>query len=272
MAQSYFVEIRYFETYYFATVVQNLIRRSSDYIRSLDEFFGDAAALRLIEPFQRFTPLHQFIEWALGQLFDEDAAEVAREPRDRRGDRRKLLVEQVLDFHGRPYESAFELDPAGASSAPAIGDQVEEFFLSEDFAWALSQCVEEVFYLLFSNRAFLREFNGFAASCVNALENPSLWGGDHDDLFKKPGVLNRAHVPGWASRAVMYRDHGTCVACLRDVSGLLSLESRMHLDHIVPLSWGGMNCVTNLQVLCSECNLKKSDVHSDTSSQYQRWF
>ena len=36
-------------------------------------------------------------------------------------------------------------------------------------------------------------------------------------------------------------------------------EVKLHIDHIFPISMGGSSRANNLQFLCSDCNLKKSD-------------
>jgi 5-methylcytosine-specific restriction endonuclease McrA len=41
---------------------------------------------------------------------------------------------------------------------------------------------------------------------------------------------------------------------------------------MIPLAEGGINDVTNLQLLCGECNLKKGDRCTGTSCRYERWF
>jgi 5-methylcytosine-specific restriction endonuclease McrA len=45
---------------------------------------------------------------------------------------------------------------------------------------------------------------------------------------------------------------GRCAACTKRLT-------KHHVDHIVPLSKGGSNYPTNLQLLCPPCNLSKKD-------------
>ena len=60
---------------------------------------------------------------------------------------------------------------------------------------------------------------------------------------------------------VMIRDNSTCQMCGKNVK---DDHIRVHIDHIVPLSWGGKTELDNLQVLCSNCNEgKKNYVESE---------
>ena len=48
----------------------------------------------------------------------------------------------------------------------------------------------------------------------------------------------------------------TCVQCgARKEDG-----ATLHVDHIIPVSRGGTDELDNLQTLCKECNLNKSDL------------
>lgn len=88
-----------------------------------------------------------------------------------------------------------------------------------------------------------------------------------------PGVKNRCNIPQWVRRAVKYRDKGKCVCCGKDLSGILDCEDEasVHYDHMVSLCSGGLNDVCNIQLLCGNCNLKKSD-DSFTSHRYKDWY
>ncbi|WP_218031488.1 HNH endonuclease [Paenibacillus kobensis] len=54
---------------------------------------------------------------------------------------------------------------------------------------------------------------------------------------------------------VLERDKGTCKLCGRAPADGVKL----HVDHIVPFSLGGLTVMDNLQTLCSECNIGKSN-------------
>lgn len=60
---------------------------------------------------------------------------------------------------------------------------------------------------------------------------------------------------------VLIRDNSTCQMCGKTVK---EDNIRVQIDHIVPLSWGGMTELSNLQTLCSDCNEgKKNYVESE---------
>lgn len=63
-----------------------------------------------------------------------------------------------------------------------------------------------------------------------------------------------------------------CVMCAVDLSGLLAIGSEENYDHIVPLANGGLNDVTNIQLLCRSCNARKHAGEATTGSRYEAWY
>lgn len=57
---------------------------------------------------------------------------------------------------------------------------------------------------------------------------------------------------------IMSRDGNRCLKC--------SSTKKLQLDHIVPVSKGGQNKLSNLQTLCNSCNSKKRDNFHDYRS------
>lgn len=57
---------------------------------------------------------------------------------------------------------------------------------------------------------------------------------------------------------VMVRDHFKCCKCGKSPATDPSVV--LHIDHIYPYSKGGETIMENLQTLCSDCNLGKSDL------------
>ena len=57
---------------------------------------------------------------------------------------------------------------------------------------------------------------------------------------------------------VLKRDNFKCCMCGRSPASTPGLE--LHIDHIIPYSKGGETVIDNLQTLCSDCNLGKSNL------------
>ena len=52
--------------------------------------------------------------------------------------------------------------------------------------------------------------------------------------------------------ALLEKQRGKCVYCS------VSIRSKYHADHIVPLARGGTNWITNIQLTCPKCNFRKN--------------
>lgn len=104
-------------------------------------------------------------------------------------------------------------------------------------------------------------------SWVNALEMFSMYVNDREaydklklkrELKRKTTNGRRRRKPGRHLRyEVLKRDNYTCKACGRSpaTNPGLGLEA----DHIVPYSKGGETIMDNLQTLCEDCNMGKSN-------------
>jgi 5-methylcytosine-specific restriction endonuclease McrA len=80
----------------------------------------------------------------------------------------------------------------------------------------------------------------------------------------KQWVERQDSWPTWAVKAVQARDRGHCAQCDSDL--YLGLTDNQDIDHIVPLAAGGTNNLSNLQLLCEPCNLKKGQQLIDVRS------
>lgn len=61
----------------------------------------------------------------------------------------------------------------------------------------------------------------------------------------------RISIPKAVKTYVLERDNYQCQSC-----GKKNSKSRLNIDQIIPLP-SGSNDISNLQVLCSQCNQKK---------------
>ena len=144
-----------------------------------------------------------------------------------------------------------------------------EWFLSQESEFELlwEKLTEETFHLLFANRAFLLNFNRAVASYLRE-GPPSI----SSEYLGSEGRIRRQSLPVWVRQAVFYRDHGRCVLCQVDLSGLLSTDRVDHFDHMVPLAEWGTNDPCNIQLLCGACNLRKAAGEPVTGNRYSAWW
>ena len=99
-----------------------------------------------------------------------------------------------------------------------------------------------------SNKTIIHKFQKQTFSfcsevCKNEFQN------NHPEVFYKG---HRRHsIPTDLRKIIWNRDEGKCVKC--------GSENNIHYDHIIPISKGGSTIKENLELLCQNCNLSKSD-------------
>lgn len=74
----------------------------------------------------------------------------------------------------------------------------------------------------------------------------------------------RIFIPPEVKKYVFERNQYQCQSC-----GKTNLQIELQIDHIIPLARGGSNDISNLQTLCSKCNLQKKD---RLDRRFQRYF
>ena len=72
--------------------------------------------------------------------------------------------------------------------------------------------------------------------------------------LEKNGKPKRDPIPGVLRHEVFQRDGYRCQEC-----GATNLEISLEVDHIIPVSQGGTDELSNLQTLCIICNRAKGN-------------
>lgn len=161
----------------------------------------------------------------------------------------KGYPENLLKIDKEYEDSDFENDSKYTQGLRDICDDIIELFENVE-----DSVVTATFYLLYSNKKFLFQFNFFLSEYMIKKNITS-------DIFDERGHIKRcANLPVWMKKAIYFRDRGKCQHCGKDLTGLLNIvdDKGAHFDHVVPLEKGGSNDSTNFQLLCDECNLTKS--------------
>ena len=131
-----------------------------------------------------------------------------------------------------------------------FADELQKIFSEE----VLSKVSEVTFPILYQDKDFLYNFNCKITEQVNALKKV-----DFPAILAEDGIFIRPNLPRWLQRGVVYRDRGVCQDCGVNLESAWSTMAIENFDHIIPLSKGGTNDPTNIQILCETCNNKKSN-------------
>jgi HNH endonuclease len=287
------IAIKYAATYYFLSQLDQLVAEDLILDRYLSDYF-EAAIWDYITPFQKWTALHMFSSVFIDMVLGADFDRAAESTYVRRGScttccsypgpAAHLLAADLCHIHAieastlddalRGWVSSRACCPTGGQSmiTSDLEDAWTDWRLEESHDRLLEQIAEEMFFVLFANRSLLRRFNLHMALRIGQLSpdesNVHLLRADSQGNTR----LVRAQPPEWAKRAVFFRDRGYCCACGRNLENSRSPINSAEFDHIVPLAAGGMNDVTNLQLLCKSCNGNKRAQVTDTSDLYERWY
>jgi hypothetical protein len=280
----------FYDTYSMAMAVQNMLADRFEFAGLINEFFCDDACLGLVQPYRKQSALHVFVAWMIDGILYEESIGLDLEPRQRTlemfaklppalNDLRptRLPLEDAMAHYGIDVGSFEEwLSGVGKHFVDAEEDDLYDWFQNlrmsgwvEELACRMAR---EVFFVVFQNRTLLLNFNVLVAGYVEDVDVTQLEDEEVAALFATSGRLARVSPPRWVQRAVYHRERGHCALCHKDVSGTLSIGELLHYDHVVPLASGGLNDVTNIQLLCEDCNKKKSAGRPTTSTRYEPWY
>jgi hypothetical protein len=282
-AASEWLEHHYFRTYQIADFAEAVVSEPFAFIRDLlQTLVVEDGIFPFLPNWQRYSALHRFVAFIADQLFDSDCEgpNLVRVGPERLDPPPRILpVDAALKLYNiddDPFIPPPEL--CGPDANPvALQDAYYDYF--QDLRWSgayealLERLADEVFFVMFANRAALQSLNSFLAMYVQDL-GPESFDPDCDlsKLFHEEGRIARKTPPKWARSAVFFREQGVCARCGTDLSGLLSALPVRHFDHIVPLANGGLNDVTNLQLLCESCNSRKAAGLQSPNRRHRRWY
>ncbi|MEU6786999.1 HNH endonuclease signature motif containing protein [Nonomuraea angiospora] len=297
------LEGRYHRIYLLAHLIDQIAAHRFAYLQDLEAIFADQGIYPYLPAFQKESAVHRFAGSVLWQYYyDKEtlvASAIQKFPGASIADENMwvLPVEAACEAYEIEYptfvefrkeSNLSEVTPAAQRHFRSCDDHrcTECARLSDEYLdyWnelnlcgyvddLLDRTSEEVFFVMFSNRSFLANLHGLLSGYVQDAaysEEPEI-----QKLFEHTRAgskLKRATPPAWAKRAVEFRDRGRCVYCHRQLGTLHTPINHANFDHIIPLAQGGLNDVTNLQLLCDVCNNKKRHKGTEPGRLYERWY
>lgn len=176
---------------------------------------------------------------------------------------KKSLQQKGLDLSPRPHA------PNRIWSDKEMFDEMERVW--QKVGQRPSRTEWEMYEPKIAYGTYKQRFGGWSNACLKFIEYKT--GGDilADDFilpdrekqttqqgekieYKKE---NSRNVSLSLRLGVLSRDNFRCIFCGKSPAN--DIGTKLHIDHIIPFSKGGKSDLNNLQTLCFECNLGKSD-------------
>jgi hypothetical protein len=104
---------------------------------------------------------------------------------------------------------------------------------------------------------FIRMVNMDNANPDQSNENTILKENIKNDGNKEIKNESKREIPLGLRFQILKKDNYKCAICGRSPATTVGIE--LHIDHIIPFSKGGKTKSDNLQTLCNECNIGKSN-------------
>jgi hypothetical protein len=291
------IERRGHRTYEICTKIATFADSLGIDVHEFEDLKLDDALIDLVRPWQQKTVIHRLAERFITELFlDEAGGPYLRRVRYRAGTGEPVSCSRILTVDHAFMEHGIEVTPFDIPAGPrrpchmnstmmqfsttredtSVEDACYSYFTndvmwSEPYETLVDLMADEVFHVLFADRGVLFAVNAFMASHIDSSCLPEAYPEIAGYFTAKGNRLRRKDIPQRAKRAVFYRDRGRCTGCDVNLSWVLDSLPREQFDHVVPLAIGGLNDITNLQLLCEQCNKTKSDNPVPPRLRYRRW-
>lgn len=176
---------------------------------------------------------------------------------------KKSLQQKGLDLSSRPHA------PNRVFSDKQLFDEMERIW--QKVGQRPSRAEWEMSEPKIAYNTYKQRFGGWTNACLKFIEYKTE-GDILADDFVLPDIEEQKtqsgniveykkgdsrNVPLSIRLEVLSRDKFRCVFCGK--SPATDIGTRLHIDHIVPFASGGKSTLENLQTLCEECNLGKSN-------------
>lgn len=261
-------------------------------IRDIEDLTLDDWLVGLLPAWQRVSLVHRLAERFITEMFrkETDGPYIRRTHIDPVSGTATFSRMLTVDFALSEYDieiEPFDIPDPGPRVERQIGDRMVierdhtvadacyEYFTNDlmwsaQYAQLMDRMADEVFHVLFADRGVLAAVNAFVSSYIESSYLRDVYP-EFSHLFTASGRLRRKDIPQWVKRAVFHRERGYCAECGHNLSWILDSLARQHFDHVIPLAQGGLNDITNIQLLCERCNLAKASDLQETRLRYRRW-